>query len=47
MACAHCDFYTPKDSSRGQLLEGKENLQRMLASISLSDEERAAYVVST
>jgi hypothetical protein len=31
MACAKCDFYTPKDSSKGQLLEAKENLQRMLA----------------
>lgn len=42
MACAHCDFYTPKDSSKGQLLEAKENLQRMLASVPLSEEERAA-----
>lgn len=42
MACARCDFYTPKDSSKGQLLEAKENLQRMLASIPLTDEERAA-----
>jgi integrase len=42
MACARCDFYTPKDSSKGQLLEAKENLQRMLASIPLTDDERAA-----
>ncbi|WP_210751114.1 tyrosine-type recombinase/integrase [Nocardiopsis alborubida] len=42
MACAKCDFYTPKDSSRGQLLEAKENLQRMVASIPLSEDERAA-----
>ncbi len=42
MACAHCDFYTPKPSSRGQLLEAKENLQRMATSIPLTDEERAA-----
>jgi hypothetical protein len=42
MACARCDFYAPKDSSKGQLLEAKENLQRMLANISLTDEERAA-----
>ncbi|WP_234390483.1 hypothetical protein [Streptomyces sp. MMG1533] len=33
MACARCDFYAPKDSSRGRLLEAKENLQKMLASI--------------
>ncbi|MFH9970186.1 hypothetical protein ACH4PR_55010 [Streptomyces mirabilis] len=42
MACARCDFYTPKDSSKGQLLEAKDNLQRMLATIPLTDEERAA-----
>jgi hypothetical protein len=42
MACAKCDFYTPKNSSQAQLLEAKDNLQRMLASIPLTDEERAA-----
>ncbi|WP_369275795.1 tyrosine-type recombinase/integrase [Streptomyces sp. R11] len=42
MACARCDFYTPKDSSKGQLLEAKDNLHRMLASIPLTDEEQAA-----
>jgi integrase len=42
MACARCDFYTPKSSSKGQLLEAKDNLQRMLANIPLTDEERAA-----
>ncbi|MBR7839490.1 tyrosine-type recombinase/integrase [Actinospica durhamensis] len=42
MACAKCDFYTPKDSTKGQLLEAKDNLQRMLASIPLTDDERAA-----
>lgn len=42
MACARCDFYTPKASSKGQLLEAKENLQRMLAAIPLTDDERAA-----
>jgi hypothetical protein len=35
IACARCDFYTPKASSTGQLLEAKDNLQRMLATISL------------
>jgi len=30
MACARCDFYTPKASTRGQLLEAKDNPQRML-----------------
>ena len=42
MACARCDFYTPKDSSKAQLLEAKENLQRMLANIPLTDDESAA-----
>jgi hypothetical protein len=42
MACARCDFYTPKHSSKAQLLEAKDNLQRMLTSIPLTDDERAA-----
>lgn len=42
MACARCDFYTPKDSTKAQLLEAKDNLQRMLATIPLTDDERAA-----
>ena len=42
MACARCDFYLPKESSRAQLLEANGNLQRMLAQIPLTDDERAA-----
>jgi integrase len=42
MACARCDFYTPKTSSKGQFLEAKDNLQRMLANVPLTDDERAA-----
>ena len=42
MACARCDFYTPKDSSKAQLLEAKENLLRMSANVSLTDDEQAA-----
>ena len=42
MACAKCDFYTPKNSTKAQLLEAKDNLQRMLAAIPLTDDERAA-----
>ncbi|MET8630974.1 hypothetical protein ABZW30_46090 [Kitasatospora sp. NPDC004669] len=42
MACAHCDFYTPKESTKAQLVEAKANLQRMLVSIPLTEEERAA-----
>jgi len=42
MACARCDFYVPKASAEGQLLEAKEHLQRMLAMIPLTEEEQAA-----
>src|SRR5438270_968146 len=42
MACARCDFYVPKDSTKAQLFEAKGNLQRMLAEIRLTDDERAA-----
>ncbi|MFF4621760.1 tyrosine-type recombinase/integrase [Nonomuraea jabiensis] len=42
MACARCDFYTPKTSSKGQFLEAKDNLQRMLANVPLTDDQRAA-----
>ena len=42
MACARCDFYTPKNSTKAQLLEAKANLQRMLATIPLTDDEKAA-----
>jgi len=40
MACARCDFYTPKNSTKAQLLDAKDNLQRMLVSIPLTDDER-------
>lgn len=42
MACARCDFYVPKDSSRAALIEARGNLQRMLLEIPLTDDERAA-----
>ena len=42
MACARCDFYTPKESSKSELLQAKSNLQRMLVSIPLTDDEQAA-----
>jgi hypothetical protein len=42
MACARCDFYNPKASTKAQLLEAKDNLQHMLASVPLTDDERAA-----
>jgi hypothetical protein len=42
MACAKCSFYVAKESSRGQLLEAKANLLRMMQEILLQEEERAA-----
>jgi integrase len=42
MACAKCDFYMPKESSSALLLEGKQNLLRLLQEIPLSEDERAA-----
>ena len=42
MACARCDFYTPKDSAKAQLLEAKANLQKMTAAIPLTQDEQAA-----
>jgi hypothetical protein len=42
MACARCDFYVPKGSTRAQLLEARGNLERMRAEIPLSEEELAA-----
>src|SRR6266508_4501470 len=47
MACARCDFHVPKDSSKAQLLEAKNNLQRMLVQIPLTDGERAAVEEGT
>jgi integrase len=42
MACARCDFYLPKGSTKAQLLEAKAHLQRMLTAIPLTEDERAA-----
>lgn len=42
MACARCDFCIPKQSSKSQLLQAKSNLQRMLVSIPLTDDEQTA-----
>jgi hypothetical protein len=42
MACARCDFYTPKDSSKAQLLEARANLQKMRVMIPLTDDEQPA-----
>jgi hypothetical protein len=42
MACPKCDFYMPKESSAASLLEGKDNLLRLLQEIPLDDAEHAA-----
>lgn len=42
MACARCDFYIPKPSSRAQSLEAKADIDRRLTQIPLTDTERAA-----
>ncbi len=42
MACVRCDFYVPKESSTGQILEAKAGLQRLIQEIPLTDDERAA-----
>ena len=42
MACARCDFYTPKESTAAQLLEARNNLQKMTAAIPLTDDEQSA-----
>ena len=39
MACAKCDYYLPKASSKAQLLEAKGNLLRMRQEIPLTEEE--------
>jgi integrase len=42
MACARCDFYVPKESTRADLIASKTGMIHMLQEISLTDEERAA-----
>ncbi|MGI8715277.1 MAG: tyrosine-type recombinase/integrase [Solirubrobacteraceae bacterium] len=42
MACARCDFYITKPSTQSQLLESKDEMQRMLVQVPLTDNERAA-----
>ena len=42
MACARCDFYVPKQSSKAQSIEAKANLLRLTQEIPLSDDELRA-----
>jgi hypothetical protein len=41
MACARCDFYLPRASTRAQLIEARANLQRMLAQIRIAQADNA------
>lgn len=42
LACARCDFYVSKQSSRGRLLDAKNNLEQMMQEIQLSAQEQTA-----
>lgn len=42
MACARCDFYVPKKSSRADLIGSKKGMLHMLQELPLTDDERAA-----
>jgi integrase len=42
MACAKCDFYTPKASAYAQMLEAKTGIVRMKQTLTLQPEEAAA-----
>ncbi len=42
MACARCDFYVPKESSKAQSIEAKANLLRLRQEIPLSEDELRA-----
>ncbi len=42
MACARCDFYIPKQSSKAHMIEGKANLLHLKQEIPLTEEEIAA-----
>ena len=42
IACARCDFYVPKASSRADLIASKTGMTRMPQEIPLTDDERTA-----
>ena len=42
MACARCDFYLPKQSTKAQSIEAKANLLRLRQEIPLSEDELRA-----
>lgn len=42
MACARCDFYMPKESSKAQSVEAKANLLRLRQEIPLNENELRA-----
>ena len=42
MACARCDFYVPKESSKAQSIEAKANLLRLRQEIPFHEDELRA-----
>ncbi|MGV9976546.1 tyrosine-type recombinase/integrase [Micromonospora wenchangensis] len=42
LSCARCPFYLPKQSSTGQIIAVRDGIDRMLETIDLTDDERAA-----
>jgi hypothetical protein len=42
MACARCDFYVPKASSKAQSIEAKANLLKLTQEIPLNEDELRA-----
>ncbi len=42
MACARWDFYVPKESARGQFMEAREGILRLVQEIPLASDQRAA-----
>lgn len=42
LACARCSLYVPKESSRLQLLQARDNLEQMMQVLVLNEGERAA-----
>ena len=42
MACARCDLYVPKESTKAQSIEARANLLRLRQKIPLSEDELPA-----
>ncbi len=42
LSCARCPFYLPKQTSAGQVISVRDGIDRMLETVDLTDDERAA-----